>query len=180
MDSLCCFHAHPANLRSAAQGNFSAAVHDLWDEVKAYNASRCIGCYVICKLCFDGSKVDVPATLNSVVYIGKGDLSRAASHFPKDSSKAKSKALKLTKQQVAIIDLLSKKHKVGVIALHCCHTAVAFACEKVLIDHYKSSILNSYSGHKESFSSSALAQLEIAALEFLYCKISSCDFDLVY
>ena len=155
-------------------------MHSLWDEVKRYDNARCIGCYVICKIRFNKSGIDVPSTLNGVVYVGKGNLQRAASHFPKKRKNFKTKITKLTKQQKALIKLLKKKSKIGVIALSCCHTAVAFACEKVLIKHYRSTLLNSYSGHKASFSPNALDTLENAALEFLFNRISDCDFDLVY
>ena len=145
-----------------------------------YNKTRCIGCYVICKIRFNSRGIDIPKTLNSIVYVGKGNLQRAASHFPKKRSNFKTTLTKLTKQQKALVKLLAKKSKIGVIALRCCHTAVAFACEKVLIKHFRSTLLNSYSGHKVSLPPQALNTLENAALEFLFSRISDCDFDLVY
>ena len=152
-------------------------MHGLRDEVLHYTRSRCAGCYVIFKLGFYNGQIDVSSTLNQPVYVGKGNLDRASAHFPKNMF---STSLNLTKQQKVLVTLLSKKFKIGVIALHCCHPAVAFACEKVLIKHFKSSLFNSYSGHKMSLSDKALSELETAALELLFSRISDGDFDLEY
>ena len=167
-------HASPSD--DLARANFANVVHNLRDEIVHYNKSRCAGCYVICKIITSNGSIDASSTFNQILYVGKGNLDRAMAHFPKKNNNF----ISFTKQQKALISLLSKKFKIGVIALHCCHSAVAFACEKVLIQHFKSSIFNSYSGHKLSLSPEALDLLETAALELLFSKISSQSFDLEY
>ena len=145
-----------------------------------YDKSRCAGCYVIFHLRFSDGCINVQDTFNAVLYVGKGNLDRASAHFPSKKNCGDNGNVPLTKQQKALVTLLSEKQRIGVIALHCCHSAIAFGCEKVLIKHFQTTIHNSYSGHKHSLSVEALLTLETAALEYLFARISDCDFDLEY
>ena len=180
---LCFVHADKPFFGRSMQAyrNFSNAIKSVSDAILTFERSRCIGCYVLVNLgpvSADGT--NLAAILNDVIYVGKGDIKRAASHIPDSRSVHLSQLKGLSKKQVALVSLLLTEHRIGIIHFHCCRTCVAFAVERVLIKHFKSSLLNIYSGHKRSLPDKDLAILELAALEFLYSKINAHDYDLVF
>ena len=181
---LCSVHAEQVSFGRHFQAyrNFSKAVQSISDAIIAFERSRCIGCYVLVKLSPVAVDVINPADVlnNNIIYVGKGDLKRAASHIPDSNSVHLSQLKGLSKKQAALVSILLTKHRIGIVHFHCCRTCVAFAVEKVLIKHFKSGLLNIYNGHKLSFPDKDLAVLEQAALEFLYSKIIAHDFNLVY
>ena len=143
----------------------------------------CANVYVILTIVkLSCGSVDIPATLNSISYVGKSKdtLQRANSHFPSPKKVRKIDLDHLDKKTEAIIDALCSEHTVAIIRLDCCNDLVSFAVESALIRSFKNQLANSYSGHRHTLPEQVLEFLEVAAIDFIVAKLSTGDFDIVY